>query len=371
MKLAPTAAASVVLLAVSGAAFAETWRVPSPCATIQAGIDSATAGDVVIVAPGAYHEHDIVMKSGICLRSESGEPDGASIVGDRRHRILSCENIDNTASIVGFRFEYAVASESYEWLAGGAMLFVNSSPLVLKCNIFRNASRAGGGVACVQYSCPTLVNCLFFENSGGEGGDVLCRDHSSPVFTDCRFYFTGGTLGGSIFCSDFSAPVLTGCTFHRTDGIQGGVLYSKWHSSPVLRGCTIARSWGVQQGGAIFCDFNAAVTLDHSIIAFGLGDSPIYCSPGGVSLTCCDIYGNEGGDWVGETADQLGVAGNICADPLFCDACAADYTLDCSSPCANAPDCGLIGAHPVGCGASRVDGTTWSSLRALYRRDSR
>jgi hypothetical protein len=70
-------------------------------------------------------------------------------------------------------------------------------------------------------------------------------------------------------------------------------------------------------------------------------------------LTCCDLHGNAGGDWVGALAPQLGTNGNICLDPLFCDAPAGDLRLQPSSPCAPYtppnPECDLLGAQPVGC----------------------
>ncbi len=72
-----------------------------------------------------------------------------------------------------------------------------------------------------------------------------------------------------------------------------------------------------------------------------------------VQLTCCDLYGNAGGDWVGSVAAQAGINGNICEDPLFCAPAAGNFRLQPDSPCgpftAPNPECDLVGAHPVGC----------------------
>jgi hypothetical protein len=62
-------------------------------------------------------------------------------------------------------------------------------------------------------------------------------------------------------------------------------------------------------------------------------------------LTCCDVYGNEGGDWVGCIADQYGIDGNISEDPFFCE---GSLYLSSDSPCLYGP-CGQIGAHGQGC----------------------
>jgi hypothetical protein len=117
------------------------------------------------------------------------------------------------------------------------------------------------------------------------------------------------------------------------------------------------------------CD-NSSPSVSNCIIAFSAMGRAITCESGGAPiLTCCDIYGNRGGDWVGRISDQLGINGNFSFDPLFCDDRGDDFHLDCSSPCAPAhqPDCGLIGAWDVGCGPSRTEAMTWGAVKAMYR----
>ena len=112
-------------------------------------------------------------------------------------------------------------------------------------------------------------------------------------------------------------------------------------------------------------------SFENTIIAFsrwgaavaGAGTLPI--------LACCDIYGNEGGDWVGVIEDQYGINGNISADPLFCDPENGDFTLHEDSPCApfTPPneECDLIGAWPVGCEVTAIHSTSWGGIKAMFR----
>jgi len=108
--------------------------------------------------------------------------------------------------------------------------------------------------------------------------------------------------------------------------------------------------------------------FDRCIIAFN-GEGPaMVCENETVTLVCCDIFGNGEGNWTACIADQLGVNGNIEADPLFCDAESGILTLHDSSPCLAANNaCGLMGAWGLGnCGTTTVEETNWSRVKTLY-----
>lgn len=74
MKLHPFHSIALVLL-VASFARAETHRVPQDFATIQAAIEAARSGDVVLVAAGRYKER-LQLKPGVTLRSEGDDARG-------------------------------------------------------------------------------------------------------------------------------------------------------------------------------------------------------------------------------------------------------------------------------------------------------
>jgi hypothetical protein len=114
------------------------------------------------------------------------------------------------------------------------------------------------------------------------------------------------------------------------------------------------------------------VAVTNCILSFGTGGAAVHCSGAASALlTCCCVYGNEGGDWVGCIEAQQGVNGNIWEDPLFCLPGSEDFTLEDGSPCAPFsppnPECDLIGAWPVGCGGTPVTTARWGAIKAIYR----
>jgi hypothetical protein len=113
--------------------------------------------------------------------------------------------------------------------------------------------------------------------------------------------------------------------------------------------CTVVGNTA-PEGGVAYLSNNASPVFTRTIMAFNTG-TPTFVLFGSATATmsCCDMYGNTGGDWADFLAPQLGINGNISLDPLFCDAASDDYHLNLASPCLAA--CGQMGAFGPGCGS--------------------
>jgi hypothetical protein len=145
--------------------------------------------------------------------------------------------------------------------------------------------------------------------------------------------------------------------FAGNQGARGGAIAFFNGSNPSFESCTIADNRATVSGGCIYVAGGTAPVIENSILAFSSEGAAGFCAPNGsVSLLCCDVFGNAGGDWVDCLAGQEGQSGNFSADPLFCSPETEYFYLHPESPCWNAPGCGLVGAFPIGCEFTGITG---------------
>ena len=118
--------------------------------------------------------------------------------------------------------------------------------------------------------------------------------------------------------------------------------------------------------------FLAGTTVENTMICNSTsGEAIANWDEAFITLTCCNIFGNAGGDWVGVIADQFPGNGNLSEDPQFCavDPDSEEYwELQNDSPCGEeSSPCGQIGAWPVGCGSVDIREMEWGGVKAMFR----
>ncbi len=384
--LRSSAIVAVILLALAAPFSWATVYVVTPDGTgdyptIQAAIDAAVDGDVIELASGTFHgsgnrDIDYGHKS-VTVRSISGDPTSC---------IIDCEG-SPSAPHWGLWFLYELpaavlqgvtVTHGYDDMASGGGVYCAASVAFVDCVFADNTSAGpygGGGVNCALCS-PSFTNCRFEGNTAdAAGGGLMFLYGGSPRFDRCTFvgnvsYGGGGCAIGDAMEGELSAE-FTDCVFSGNSAGLGGGLFCWGEATASLDHCTITGNVVTAYGAGVHVEHDlAGVTLSNTIVAFNLGGEGIHCGAGGsATLTCCDVFGNSGGDWVGCIEGQLGIEGNICEDPLFCGSGSGDFTLHADSPCApeHNPECGLIGAWPVGCEETPVEKTTWGAIKAMFR----
>lgn len=354
--------------------------------TIQAGVDGSTSGDTLLLADGVFSgpgNRNLTMdmratyifaQSGqatSCAIDLEGEPLGTN--GSALTEFKAIE-IRNSRALTGFlstsRFSgcFFIEPNRVATVQEGLLQLV-------ECTVTGGTDIVGAGERVELVRCHVV---------GHEGAGLFGAWRLSAV--DCTFESCAstGTLLSAQPWMDMAASLeATGCEFHDNvapDGLlasangcliaeqctfshnQGpSLLASTWHWSDLTiqaNGCTMADNLGLQEilverdptmGGL-------TLQLEYSIIAFRGSGCAVTCLGAGIAteFSCCDIFGNEGGDWVGCIAGHLGVDGNISEDPLFCGG-AFGYRLQDESPCAPGGACAeQIGAWPVGCSSANV-----------------
>jgi hypothetical protein len=271
--------------------------------------------------------------------------------------IIDCDSLGRGLYFGGAEDSTAVVEDvtitlGLEEYGGGILCAALTSPTIRRCRFRQNCAMYRGGAAVVSHDAsPTFVDCEFFENvSADDGGAVNTGHSSSPQFHACSFEANRGSRGGAACFS--SNAYLESCTFFGNTATAGGgaigVLGSGYQVT--LRNCTVSGNSAVLGGGVYL--FYGSVSIENTIICFSTEGEAVYNAAHGSALaSCCNVFGNAGGDWVGALSGQQDQNGNFSEYPYFCDTGSGDLHLLPWSPCTPGNNsCGvLIGALSTGC----------------------
>ncbi len=345
----------VLLMLLTSQSFSATINVPDPNhLTIQAGIDAAVNGDIVLIASGTYNEAINFNGKSITVRSATGNPADVTINGTGNFHVVQCISGEDPNTVLqGVTITGGNANGGVTNSFGVGMYNEGSSPTVTNCVFSGNIATVSGGGMFNARSSPTVTNCNFSGNQAILGGGMYNID-SFLIVTNC--VFSGNTAnqdGGGIFNNN-SSSVITNCVFdgNIANVNAGGIYFQNLAGldgiTMTINNSTFVNNVSGGSGGGLLATGGTTHTVNSSIFwqnsdSGGMDPSAqIHVNSGTVEVN----YSNVMGGWLG-----LGTS-NINADPLFVDADGPDdnpatftdnnVRLSVSSPCIDAGDSSAV-----------------------------
>jgi len=228
--------------------------------SIQAAIDAASVGDVIIVSPGTYREDIRIRGKAVTLTSLN--PADPAVV--EKTIIRGSVRIDSAATgtpvLAGFTIDGGYGP--------GGIRCYGSSPIILRNRIVNVNNAYSAALHC---DCPqgavienSVIGCVGDELSGGiwcEGGSGLVVSGNLVVSTIVRGY----SGGGGIVCWEGS-PTIVGNTITGTyvNCFGGGIWCTE--SQPLVSGNVVSSNVAHDHGGGgIFCS-DSAPLIEGNVI---------------------------------------------------------------------------------------------------------
>jgi hypothetical protein len=339
-------------------------HVPASQSTIQAGIDAASNGDTVVVAPGTYFERIDFKGKAIEVRSSAGPATTIIDGGGRAHVVSFTTGEARTSVLRGFTVTNgAHGNDGYQ---GIGIYIDEASPTIVGNVVTGNSAppSSGGGVGIgVVNGSPLIQGNEIVDNPGGSiGGGILTDGGSTEIVGNliagnsahfgAGVFLDGGTLrdniirgnaagsvGGGVMADGNISMVNNLIVANSAVAIGGGVAWGPGviHTASIVNN-TIAGNQAPD--ASALAVGGSGATLTNNVLSGPAGSTLVRCgtidSPGSAAFSHNDVYNGTPSRYDG-CADQTGTNGNISADPLL----AADFRPLAGSP---AIDAGAAGA---------------------------
>lgn len=195
-----------------------------PKSTIQAGINLAFDGDIVVVADGTYTglgNKDLVYNGReITVRSANG-PENCIIDCQGSGRAFEFTGGETLNSVIeGFTITNGLV------VKGAALFSQGSSATVLDCIFISNEASVGGAIFFTEAGDLTVSNCTFTQNTVvGGAGCIFFTESGKLILNRCTFTDNiGGFDGGGVVLGSLQEiSAVIDCIFaNNTASFLGG-----------------------------------------------------------------------------------------------------------------------------------------------------
>ncbi len=243
-----------------GGGIGATIHVPADQSTIQAAINAASNGDIVLVAPGTYHENINFLGKAIIVTS-SGGADVTSIDGGQLGpEVTFATNEGHDSILSGFTIRNGLASSANYNLGGG--IYISSAyPTITANSIVDNRGCSGVGIG-------SLSGGAFMQ------GNLI--EHNSASATCANGYGIGIDIEGTGF--NGSGQILGNTiTGNSTSAGQGGGI-AVYGAYPLIKGNLISYNSvsgfsPASEGGGILVSFVTHNEIVNNVIVGNTADS--------------------------------------------------------------------------------------------------
>ena len=323
-----------------------TIHVPFDYPTIQGGLNAASEGDTVSVAPATYYENIIWPETNGIQLISTGDSSNTIIDGGGINSVIymnpQAAMIDTSTLIQGFKIrnggnvEYGggiFCNNSHPKLnflsisnnttlplgAGGGMYLLESNPILTNINFTHNSAKYDGGGIYIFKSNPTLINVSFSHNSADYygGGGIYIRN-SNPSLLHVRLFQNSaigpGGRGGGLHLVGASKSKFTDVIIYENIATDGGGMYLD--SSYPCEQLSILNNIA-KRGGGIFVNWGNPIIKFSNLLnnsCFELGSS-VYIDNGDIIIDSCNIINDGYSIFNGNQANYITAVNNWFGEP--------------------------------------------------------
>ena len=256
-------------------------KVPSEYTTVQAAMDAAQDGCIIVVSQGTYQEN--LNLDGKNIEIRSADPEDRSVVaatiisgegGD--DSVITIQNCNIGVAINGFTITKGKGKLFDDYRAGGGIYIKNSSATIGFCVIENNEAEYGGGVY-VEGALSIQNNTISGNTARYNGGGLYSLEGEHTIEGNEISENIAGLYGGGLF-SVKGERTIVGNMISENTAFSGGGLY--WESGQhTIVDNTISKNtatnycggglWASAEGKALIAD-NSFVSNSAYVHGVGL-----------------------------------------------------------------------------------------------------
>ena len=279
---------------------------------IQAAVNVAGNGDVVLITNGFYYPGtEIIISNNITVTS-LGDVSGTVVDGSSAHRCFVV-----ASSAPGAIIQLLTLRNGSDNGGNGADALLLGGGTLRDCWLWYGFSTwSGGGVMCDHGGL--VSNCWIYDSHAAQGGGVYCL--GGGVVMACKLEANRANSHSGGVCCDNGGIISASLAFGNRAG-QGGAI-GMLNGGGVADNVTVSNNAALDVGGGVWCSGGGVLRSCAIVLNVASNDGGGLSCGGAVLVSNCTLSGNVAMDMGGGahmtagalTLDSSSIVGNVSSD---------------------------------------------------------